>query len=831
MSKVASSYNIYRSAFKNYPQCVRAIQMGSFYEFVGKDAGIANDILGFKIVQRKVPEIQMAGFPIKGSYEQSIESILKRRLRLAIIPQCGIDSKTNLMTRKLDKVISPGLVSLHTDLNFGPICSMVVSNQKVEFLVVDFETKIAEKIIVDKNPKDMIDFLAKKMPSELIVDSKLLCGAISLCGDELSSQMTVEQELGFRGPFNAVNNILKYSSEDKVVQRVVKFVQDKLNAVVTPISADNFKDQNEFSAENGLRNYLRWTLPNASENDVKSFFHSKKSAGRMYIPYYSQDALNLPDIIKLIDTTKTRQGYGDLKLRITKPFVDYNDIICKQQEVNVFKSIKAGKNGAIFTIQTFLSGLNSLKLNRFLSICTSGKKHDLTKWLTTFVNYNYNLNNLNNYLKKDLLNNHVTTEKETVDNWVKSISALKINLTPELLNDFDLNGNIRKSTTNQVLQDFCSKYSDCISSINDFIFDLGKDGMFVTFYDSEEPTEYLKANLTPNEMVSKEKKFKYKIISKSDKKIIFDQYRSLYNEYLDIKHKIDSFKSELMHQVKEKIVANRSEVAELEQIISDIDVAICLSNIAESTPENYTWTTPFVSETNSGHIMKDALHPLLFLSCQKSFQDLVPNDNKNSNVIQTISGPNMAGKSTFLKTVAVFQILAQIGADVPGSSFSFYPVESILTRIGTSDNFLEGKSTFEIEALEAIDIMRHANSKSLILIDEFGRGTSYADGYVVGKVLLETLQSSGAKTYFATHIHALCAYVEKLSARNEHFRVDATISNDGEVIFDQKLKEGICNNSFGIEIAKNLGFQIDGKLLSLRNLLNKEVYSWSSRNK
>jgi DNA mismatch repair protein MutS len=199
-------------------------------------------------------------------------------------------------------------------------------------------------------------------------------------------------------------------------------------------------------------------------------------------------------------------------------------------------------------------------------------------------------------------------------------------------------------------------------------------------------------------------------------------------------------------------------------------------------------------------------HPIVEAFLSESF---IPNDlylNNSTDRLLIITGPNMGGKSTLLRQVALIQILAQIGSFVPAASAKLPVIDRIWTRVGASDDLSSGRSTFMVEMTETAAILHNATPRSLVLLDEIGRGTSTFDGLSIAWAVAEFLHNSpehSAKTLFATHYHELTELAENLPGA-KNYQVLAT-EKDGEVVFLHKLQKGKASKSYGIAVAKLAG--------------------------
>ena len=253
-----------------------------------------------------------------------------------------------------------------------------------------------------------------------------------------------------------------------------------------------------------------------------------------------------------------------------------------------------------------------------------------------------------------------------------------------------------------------------------------------------------------------------------------------------------------MSEIKQKISEQSERISRTAAAIAKLDV---LRSFAEVSIEN-SYIKPVIEKSDILEL-KDSRHPVIekILENTNSF---VPNDvyfdENNKSIV--ITGPNMAGKSTYMRQIALNIIMAQIGCFVAASSARIGIIESIFTRIGASDDVASGQSTFMIEMNEVAQIANNAGNKSLVLLDEIGRGTSTFDGMSIAMAVLEFMtQKIKAKTLFSTHYHEI-SKAPISGVRN--FRVDVKKNGD-EIVFLRKIVSGASDDSFGIEVAKLAG--------------------------
>ena len=264
---------------------------------------------------------------------------------------------------------------------------------------------------------------------------------------------------------------------------------------------------------------------------------------------------------------------------------------------------------------------------------------------------------------------------------------------------------------------------------------------------------------------------------------------------------------EIFISIRNTIKMNIRILQELSDIISIIDSLYSLSEVAFK----YDYCRPKIN-TDGIIDIKNGRHPVIesFLNSSNEF---IPNDliiGQKNNLVQIITGPNMSGKSTYIRQLALIIILAQIGSFVPAESANISIVDKIFTRIGASDNLYKGESTFMVEMKEVNNILRHATKDSLIILDEVGRGTSTFDGLSLAWAILEyIINKIHSKTLFATHYHELIDLEHVFNCvKNKHIQVIEDNEND-EIVFLRKLMDGGANKSYGIAVAKLAGIPIE----------------------
>lgn len=280
------------------------------------------------------------------------------------------------------------------------------------------------------------------------------------------------------------------------------------------------------------------------------------------------------------------------------------------------------------------------------------------------------------------------------------------------------------------------------------------------------------------------------------------ELQRLENDIVNAKVLVINLESELFSQVNEKILGSISILRMCAEILANIDVFSSLAFLAKT--QNYV--KPNVNDASDIKIMHGR-HPVIELSSRANF---IPNDttiDENQNIIM-LTGPNMGGKSTFLRQNALIVLIAQIGSFVPAYFAEIGVVDQIYTRIGAGDDLSSGQSTFMVEMLEVASILSQSTNKSLIILDEVGRGTSTYDGMSIAHAIVEYIHNKiRARCMFATHYHELTNLSKSLhKLMNYTTKIE---EEDGEIIFTHKVVQGISSKSYGIHVAQLAGLPQD----------------------
>ncbi|WP_276300109.1 DNA mismatch repair protein MutS [Halorussus lipolyticus] len=272
------------------------------------------------------------------------------------------------------------------------------------------------------------------------------------------------------------------------------------------------------------------------------------------------------------------------------------------------------------------------------------------------------------------------------------------------------------------------------------------------------------------------------------------------DEILRAENRADDLEHELFREVRSEVADESERVQALADALAEVDVLAALAEVAATRD----YARPKIG--GDGIHIEGGRHPVV----ERTQQSFVPNDAHldPESAFAVITGPNMSGKSTYMRQVALVTVLAQTGSFVPAASARIDPVDRVFTRVGASDDIAGGRSTFMVEMVELSSILRSATDESLVLLDEVGRGTSTTDGLAIARAVTEYVHDEiGALTLFATHHHELTETADELPrAFNLHFAADQT---DEEVSFDHDVRRGAATASYGVQVAREAGVPDD----------------------
>jgi len=790
----------YNEIKSKHADCILFFRLGDFYEMFGEDAIKASKLLNITLTARNKGDgkVPMCGVPHHAA-ENYIAKLTKFGEKVAICDQVSDPNLPGIVEREVTKIITPGttfndnVLDMKTN-NF--VMSVIKGKRGFGLSYADLTTgEFAATQILDF--MELLTEISKISPAECILSPEFY---ESEEGNQLKNHFESVCFFPFESFRDAKNLLINHFN----VNSLHGFGIEEYPLAI--------------KSSGVLLNYLQETqktkLPHL--HTIRYLSTSK------YMPIDESTLRNLEllrtlryqekegSLISVIDKSNTPMGARMLRFWLTHPLLDKNEIEDRLSGVEKFLENHILQQ----SIEELLKNITDIeRLISKLSVGT-GNARDLLalkeslKYLPEF--------------KKVLSTVNSNILKKTHDSFIDMSALVEIiesSIDPEAKLPIK-DGNIIKSGYNKELDELKS---------------ISREGK--TFIKNLQKKEIERTGISSMK-VKYNKVFGYFIeISKTNLKLVPDNYirkQTLVNaerfitpelkEYeekiLGAEEKIIKLEYELFQKIRDKTVSYITDILHNAKLIAILDVLVSFASVAKYN--NYS--RPEITQTNGIKIVAGR-HPVIE---QMTFaSSFIPNDITLDNVdnrLLLITGPNMGGKSTILRQTALIVLLAHIGSFVPAESASIQLVDRIFTRVGASDNLIKGQSTFMVEMQEAAFILNNATHKSLIILDEIGRGTSTYDGVSIAWAITEYIHNHvKAKTLFATHYHELISVVDNLP-HAQNYSVAVKEKSDG-VIFLYKLQKKSIDKSYGIEVAKRAGLpnEIIEKSSQILSDLEEEV--------
>ncbi len=770
---------------KEYPDSILFFRLGDFYEMFYEDAKVASKVLGIALTSRnksgKNP-VPLCGVP-HHSAEPYLAKLLKEGHKVAVCEQVE-DPKTakGVVKRKVLRVLTPGAIidteKLDSKTN-NYLASVYVNNNSYGFAYTDISTGIFRTTSFD-SLEALIDELSQIEPKELLIQDDEGRGVVTKA-ELLRSHNALVTEL---------------DSWVWDIDRSKEVLLDHLSAkTLEPFGLDGHPSS--ISASGALIQYLKDTqLEEMPPLDEPSYYEKSE-----YLLVDDSTKRNL-ELLKnirgdseegtlfwVLDETMTAMGARLLKFWISNPLIRLKEIEIRLDAIEEFKSKPRLKSD----LRTVLKNVSDIERLIGRIATTSARPRDLGALRDSSTHIAEIKNKIEGTDTKIL---------NQISNSIDDLSDIRGMLEEVLVDEPPLSsrdGGIIKEGVNLALDELRSirrdgkkwiaeleskeKESTGISSLK-----IGYNKVFgyyieVTKTHSSSVPEYFIRKQT---LVNAER-------------YITQELKEYEEKLLGAEDKILEIERELFEHTRVKVAGESERIRRTASLIATIDVFCSLSEVAEK----YDYVRPKISN-NKELELKNNRHPVI--ERMDLGEGFVPNDirlDSKENQVLIITGPNMAGKSTLIRQVALSVLMAQMGSFVPASEAAIGIADRIFTRVGASDNLAKGHSTFMVEMVETAYILRHATDKSLVILDEIGRGTSTFDGMSIAWAVAEFLHDLGSRTLFATHYHELAELViSKKRTKNYNIYVK---DNGEKIIFLRKLIPGATSHSYGIQVAKLAG--------------------------
>jgi DNA mismatch repair protein MutS len=768
----------------NHPDKLLFFRMGDFYELFNEDAEIASKVLGITLTARGKSEdaAPLAGIPYH-ALDQYLPKVIKAGYKAAICEQMEDPALAKgIVKRAVTRIITPGTLIEENLLNSKANNYIVGVYQHEKIIgVCAADISTGEFFFDEMELKDALNFIARLWPAECILSEE----------ERLKGELTVSVQ-------GASSGVINYHSGWTFDGDSAKKILCEQFSVSTLEGFGIREISPGVIAAGGLLDYLKETQREA----IKQITRIRRLHQNKYLLIDKTTQKNLElvrpmhadgiALIDVIDDTKTNMGGRLIRRWLLEPLMDISVIEKRQDAVGELMS----KSSSLFALQSELKKI--LDIERILSrICARRvmpreiialKNSLLILPIAKSILASYDSALIKDSLKYfdqfgDLVN--------TISNMLKNDSPANLadggfindNINPEL-------DELRNISTNgkDYIASLQVKHAEELGIPK---LKVGYNRVFGYYFE----VSHLHSDKIPNTFIRKQ-------TLANAERFISPELKEYETKVLGAQEKILKIENELYQTLLDQIISQVMKIQLLADDISEIDVLSSFASIAIQKNFNRP-------ELNSSLdlIIKDGRHPVI-----EHLLDVgvfVPNDllmQYAEDQIMLITGPNMAGKSTYIRQIAILVIMAQMGCYVPARSASIGLVDKIFTRVGASDDLSKGHSTFMVEMTETANILNNARNRSLVILDEVGRGTSTFDGVSLAWSITEFLHNTpevAARTIFATHYHELLE-MEALFPRVTNYNVSVK-EWKGDIIFQHKIVKGGSDKSYGIHVAKLAG--------------------------
>lgn len=788
----------YFSIKEKYPDAILFYRMGDFYEMFHRDAEKAAPILGITLTSRNKNQgssVPLCGVPFRAA-EIYIAKLIKNGFKVAVCEQVEDPAMAKgLVKREVTRVVTPGMI-LNEELldknsnNF--LVAMCINSGFAGLSFLDISTGIFRvtegKTKNGKFPVSIIDEALRLETRELLLPSSF---KNDLTADYIKSAFSDTQITYLGRSAFSLSEAEQRLTEKFRTRSLNGFGCGNLTAGIAAAGAIMFyvgetqlQDTSHILSlkQYELNNYLVIDDRSCKNLELLRNLHTGDKKGTL---------------LSVLDKTMTPMGGRLLKTWIRYPLMDKNEIEKRLTAVEEAKNLSFLRT----VLRKHLKSVYDLeRLGSKISM-GHGNARDLTALKTSLLKLQDFFPSLNEFSSPLLTGTYI----KNIDKTVKTLAALA-----ELIHKA-----IREDASNVLNQG--GIINDGFSSELDELLEITRNGRAWIAKKGEEEKD--KTGLSSLK-IKFNKVFGYFIeVSKvqagsvpdnyirkqtlvNAERFITDELKEVESKVMNAQEKRAALEYSIFCEIRKNIVEKISSIFEIAQFLSLFDVLLCLGEIADEN--NYV--KPDINDTGK-ILIKEGRHPVVekMIAGERYVPNNIEIDNDESQAI-IVTGPNMAGKSTILRQVALSVLMAQMGSFVPAEKASVCIIDRIFTRVGALDNLSQGQSTFMAEMEEVANIVNNAQNNSLVILDEIGRGTSTFDGMSIAWAVLEylhDLEGKGVKTLFATHYHEL-TQLEKIKPRVKNFNIAVKEFKDN-IIFLRTLVKGSTDKSYGIQVARLAG--------------------------
>ena len=764
-------------------------RLGDFYEMFFDDAKLASRELDLTLTGRDCGQKErapMCGVPFH-SCESYIARLVQKGYKVAICEQTEDPAKAKgLVKRDIIRVITPGTVIESGMLDEGKnnfISSAFMANKKIGLSFCDIST--GELFITEISGEDLQDQLQDQLisynPREILIGGEIVNFKTlpNFIKEKLSAsvEMLTDDEFGYSICLDAMKN---------------QFKENDVNGI---------KDKKEMvSSVGALLSYLKVTQITGYERI--NTFEVYNENQYMNLDYNTRRNLELTrtmmnkekkgSLIWLLDKTKTAMGKRLLRYWLEHPLLNIGTILNRQS------AIADLVDDTVQRLEITESLIGIFDIERLMTKIVYGNAN--ARELRSLCGAFENLPQIKNLISKfdSSLMRKLTEDIDPLEDIHQLIDIAIEEEPPFSVRE----GGLIKEGYNEELDAVRSDMNNSTSLLAQIELEqkektgipklkVGYNRVFGYYievtnsYKDKVPEEYIRKQTLTN-----------------CERYITQELKDLEGRILGAKDRSFGMEYAIFDEIRKVVANNLDRIEKTAKAIATLDVLTSLANVASDN--NYT--RPEVNQS-SKIILKDSRHPVV--EALLSGAPFVPNDvtlDNDSNRVAIITGPNMAGKSTYMRQVALIVLMAQMGSFVPASYAEIGVVDSIFTRVGASDDLASGQSTFMVEMNEVANIVKKATKNSLLILDEIGRGTSTYDGMSIARAVLEFVADKkklGAKALFATHYHELTV-MENLLDGVKNYNIAVKKRGD-DITFLRRIIPGGADDSYGIEVAKLAG--------------------------
>jgi DNA mismatch repair protein MutS len=769
-----------------HPDKILLYRMGDFYETFYEDAKTISKILGIALTKRshgKTANVPLAGFPYH-ALDAYLPKLIQSQKKVAICEQVE-DPKLakTVVKREVIEIVTPGTtlsdkVLDHKSNNY--LASVFISGQMTGISYCDIST--GEFYLSEVNLERMLDYFQQISPREVLVSAPDFEELTRLFEHKVAAIITKLDEWIFQKAYG--QEIL---TEHFKTPSLKGFgIEDLKLGIIASGATLQYVKENYFSKINHiskisflqLNDYMILDYTTQRNLEITSSIFGGSRAGTL---------------LSILDKTITSMGGRLLKRWITHPLIRLKGVESRLEKVDAFyKQPELRKEirrlfEDVSDLERLLGRISTSRASPRDLINLKNSLMLIQPLVTLLISQKY-----------DILKSY-GSEFQTVDEATELIGKAITDDPPQNITD----GGIIKKAFNEELDELRliskegknwlvdlqkqERRKTGISSLK-----LGYNKVFGYYFE----VTRVHQNKVPDYFIRKQTLV-------NAERYITPELKEYEEKILGAEEKIAILEHRLFQEIRDTMLHYTELIQRNSELISELD---CLTAFAEIA-QNHHYVKP-IYEDNNKILIKGGRHPVVevLLPPDQSFIENDTDLDNHTTQIMILTGPNMAGKSTYLRQVGLICLMGQIGSFVPAGEAQLSIVDRIFTRVGASDNLAYGESTFLVEMLETANILNNASPKSLVILDEIGRGTSTFDGLSIAWAVTEFLHNNkhiAPKTLFATHYHELTE-LEMLYPRIKNYRVLVQEIEDS-VIFLRKIERGGIDNSYGIHVAQMAG--------------------------